>query len=100
MREDLKRIVERDVDIVVKRALRNSYFCESTQAHKETIYVADRSVRLDRIARRGVADLPPGRRGVGAATNVAVILIVGASAASDCAYAPERVWPALVRGRS
>ncbi|RLY94495.1 toxin-antitoxin system toxin subunit [Kocuria tytonicola] len=40
LRDELCQIVERDVDLVVKRAIRNPYFRESALAHTETVYVA------------------------------------------------------------
>lgn len=40
LRDELCRIVERNVDLVVKRAIRNPYFRESALAHTETVYVA------------------------------------------------------------
>lgn len=59
LRDDLERIVERDVNIVVKRAIRNPSFRDSALAHTKTIYVANRAARLDHMARRGTIDLPP-----------------------------------------
>lgn len=41
LHEDLLTIIGRDVDLVVKRAVRNPYFRESALAHAETVYVAD-----------------------------------------------------------
>lgn len=41
LREELREIVERDVDLVVKRAIKNPYFRESALGQAETIYVAD-----------------------------------------------------------
>lgn len=40
LRDDLRDIVERDVDLVVKRAIRNPYFRESALSQAETVYVA------------------------------------------------------------
>ena len=41
LREELGGIVDRDVDLVVKRSIRNPYFRDSALAQPETIYVAD-----------------------------------------------------------
>lgn len=41
LRDDLRAIVKRDVDLVVKRAIRNPYFRESALSQAETIYVAN-----------------------------------------------------------
>ncbi|SNC62467.1 hypothetical protein SAMN05445756_0702 [Kytococcus aerolatus] len=41
LRDDLRGIVGRDVDLVVKRAIRNPYFRESALSQVETVYVAD-----------------------------------------------------------
>ncbi len=41
LRDDLRGIVDRDVDLVVKRAIRNPYFRESALSQAETVYVAD-----------------------------------------------------------
>lgn len=41
LREELAGILEREVDLVVKRAIRNPYFREAALAQTETIYVAD-----------------------------------------------------------
>lgn len=41
LRDDLRDIVDRDVDLVVKRAIRNPYFRESALSQAETVYVAD-----------------------------------------------------------
>lgn len=41
LRDDLQEIVNRDVDLVVKRAIRNPYFRESALSQAETVYVAD-----------------------------------------------------------
>lgn len=41
LRDQLREIVDRDVDLVVKRSIRNPYFRESALAHAETVYVAD-----------------------------------------------------------
>lgn len=39
-REELARIVGRDVDLVVERAIRNPYFRDSARAQAKTLYVA------------------------------------------------------------
>ena len=41
MRDELGGIVDRDVDLVVKRSIRNQYFRDSALAQPEAIYVAD-----------------------------------------------------------
>lgn len=41
LRDGLSRILERDVDLVVKRAIRNPYFRDSALAQAEVVYVAD-----------------------------------------------------------
>ncbi|WP_106507309.1 nucleotidyltransferase family protein [Brachybacterium timonense] len=41
LRDDLRAIVKRDVDLVVKRAIRNPYFRESALSQAETVYVAN-----------------------------------------------------------
>lgn len=41
LRDELREIVNRDVDLVVKRAIRNPYFRESALSQSETVYVAD-----------------------------------------------------------
>jgi len=41
LRDDLRAIVQRDVDPVVKRAIRNPYFRESALSQAETVYAAD-----------------------------------------------------------
>ncbi len=41
LHDDLRAIVRRDVDLVVKRAIRNPYFRESALGRAETVYVAD-----------------------------------------------------------
>lgn len=41
LRDDLRGIVDRDVDLVVKRAIRNPYFRESVLSQAGTVYVAD-----------------------------------------------------------
>ena len=41
LRDDLRAIVQRDVDLVVKRAIRNPYFRESALSPAETVYAAD-----------------------------------------------------------
>lgn len=41
LRDDLAQLVGRDVDLVVKRAIRNPYFWSMALARIETIYVAD-----------------------------------------------------------
>lgn len=41
LRDDLRAIVQRDVDLVVKRAIRNPYFRESAVKQAETVYAAD-----------------------------------------------------------
>lgn len=41
LRDDLSRILERDVDLVVKRAIRNPYLRDSALAQAEVGYVAD-----------------------------------------------------------
>ncbi|MDO5627241.1 MAG: nucleotidyltransferase family protein [Mobilicoccus sp.] len=41
LRDELQRIVERDVDLVVKRSIRNPYLRDSILAHAEVVYVAD-----------------------------------------------------------
>ena len=41
LRDDLRDIVDRDVDLVVKRAIRNPYFRESVLSQAGTVYVAD-----------------------------------------------------------
>lgn len=41
LRDDLRAIVQRDVDLVVKRAIRNPYFRESALSQAETVYAAD-----------------------------------------------------------
>lgn len=41
LRDDLRAIVERDVDLVVKRAIRNPYFREVALSQAETVYVAN-----------------------------------------------------------
>jgi len=41
LRDELRRIVDRDVDLVVKRSIRNQYFRDSALAQPEAIYVAD-----------------------------------------------------------
>ena len=41
LRDDLSRILERDVDLVAKRAIRNPYFRDSALAQAEVVYVAD-----------------------------------------------------------
>ena len=41
LRDDLRDIVDRGVDLVVKRAIRNPYFRESALSQAETVYVAD-----------------------------------------------------------
>lgn len=40
LRDELANIVEREVDLVVKRAIRNPHFRDSALAHAETLYVA------------------------------------------------------------
>ncbi|WP_144829094.1 nucleotidyltransferase family protein [Kocuria rhizophila] len=40
LREELARIVGRDVDLVVERAIRNPYFRDSARAQAKTLYVA------------------------------------------------------------
>ena len=40
MRDELRGIVDRDVDLVVKRLIRNQYFRDSALAQPEAIYVA------------------------------------------------------------
>ena len=41
LRDDLQEIVNRDVDLVVKRAIRNPYFRESALNQAKIVYVAD-----------------------------------------------------------
>lgn len=41
LRDELRGIVRRDVDLVVKRAMRNPYFRDSALAQTETLYVAN-----------------------------------------------------------
>ncbi|BDQ39759.1 MAG: hypothetical protein E6Y21_12955 [Cutibacterium avidum] len=41
LRDELRGIVDRDVDLVVKRSIRNQYFRDSALAQPEAIYVAD-----------------------------------------------------------
>lgn len=41
LRDDLRAIVKRDVDLVVKRVIRNPYFRESALSQAETVYVAN-----------------------------------------------------------
>ena len=41
MRDELRGIVDRDVDLVGKRSIRNQYFRDSALAQPEAIYVAD-----------------------------------------------------------
>lgn len=41
LRDELRQIVERDVDLVVKRAIRNPYFRDSALAQAEIVYAAD-----------------------------------------------------------
>lgn len=41
LRDDLRQVLDRDVDLVVKRSIRNPYFRQSALAHAETIYAAD-----------------------------------------------------------
>ena len=41
LREELAFIVQRKVDLVVKRAIRNPYFRDAVLAQAETLYVAD-----------------------------------------------------------
>ncbi|WP_054951901.1 nucleotidyltransferase family protein [Flaviflexus massiliensis] len=41
LRDDLRTIVNRDVDLVVKRAIRNPYFRESALRQAKVVYVAD-----------------------------------------------------------
>ncbi|MDO5698966.1 MAG: nucleotidyltransferase domain-containing protein [Dermatophilus congolensis] len=41
LRDELQVIVKRDVDLVVKRSIRNPYFRDSALARAETVYVAD-----------------------------------------------------------
>ena len=41
LREELRRIVGRGVDLVVKRAIQNPYFRESALSRTETVYVSD-----------------------------------------------------------
>jgi predicted nucleotidyltransferase len=41
LRKELEGIVERKVDLVVKRAIRNPYFRAGALAQAETLYVAD-----------------------------------------------------------
>lgn len=41
LRDELREIVERDVDLVVKRAIRNPYFRDAALAEAKTVYVAD-----------------------------------------------------------
>lgn len=41
LRDDLREIVQREVDLVVKAAIRNPYFRESALSQAETVYVAD-----------------------------------------------------------
>lgn len=41
LHDDLRAIVKRDVDLVVKRAIRNPYFRESALCQTETVYAAD-----------------------------------------------------------
>lgn len=41
LREDLQEIVQRDVDLVVKRAIRNPYFRKSALSQAKIVYVAD-----------------------------------------------------------
>jgi len=41
LRDDLRAIVQRDVDLVVKRAIRNPYFRESALSQAETVYDVD-----------------------------------------------------------
>lgn len=41
LRDDLREILERDVDLVVKRSIRNPYFRESALSQAEILYAAD-----------------------------------------------------------
>lgn len=41
LRDELRAVVQCDVDLVVKRSIRNPYFRESVLAHAETVYVAE-----------------------------------------------------------
>lgn len=41
LRDDLQGIVQRDVDLVVKRAIRNPFFRESALSQAETVYAVD-----------------------------------------------------------
>lgn len=41
LRDDLRAIVQRDVDLVVKRAIRNPYFRESAVNQAEIVYASD-----------------------------------------------------------
>lgn len=41
LRDDLREVLERDVDLVVKRSIRNPYFRESALSQAEILYAAD-----------------------------------------------------------
>lgn len=41
LRDEFREIVKRDVDLVVKRAIRNPFLRESELSDAETVYVAD-----------------------------------------------------------
>lgn len=41
LRDDLRAIIHRDVDLVVKRAIRNPYFRESAVNQAEIVYASD-----------------------------------------------------------
>ena len=41
LRDELREIVDRDVDLVVKRSIRNPYFRDTALAQAETVYGAD-----------------------------------------------------------
>lgn len=41
LRDGLRAIVHRDVDLVVKRAIRNPYFRESALSQAEAVYATD-----------------------------------------------------------